>query len=183
MQWHLDQRTTRGLSTTLNTAVKAAMKAYRCSKYLQTLIFCISCTLLSAFEQVILDAMLCAHDQQLAGYPATAEEDDAAAADEQLPWWDAPALISFTRIRNAAASSCIAPSSACSQAASASALLQLRTLASPGQCCNVPLHRIQRQVCATLATEKRALAGSRAAVAAWRAALESGAPLSRLYGV
>jgi hypothetical protein len=45
----------------------------------------------------------------------------------------------------------------------------------------LPLHRIQRQVCATLATEKRALAGSCAAVAAWRAALESGRPLSRLY--
>ena len=45
----------------------------------------------------------------------------------------------------------------------------------------LPLSRIHRQVCATLATEKRALARSRATVAAWRAALESGAPLSRLY--
>lgn len=38
-------------------------------------------------------------------------------------------------------------------------------------------------MCATLATEKHALTGSRAAVAAWRAALEAGAPLSRLYEV
>lgn len=34
--------------------------------------------------------MLAAHDAQLAGYPATAEEDELAAADEQLPWWEFP---------------------------------------------------------------------------------------------
>lgn len=41
--------------------------------------------------------------------------------------------------------------------------------------------RLERQVRATLATEKRALLGSRAAVARWRAALAAGTPLQRLY--
>ena len=130
-------------------------------------------------EQVILDAMLFAHDQQLAGYPATAEDDEAAAADEQLPWWEASALVWLECICFAAACSITASN----QSASVSVLYFAAQSAAMSQCHVVLMCRIQRQVCATLATEKRALAGSRATVAAWRAALESGAPLSRLYEV
>ena len=71
-------------------AVKAAVKVHN-----EVVRSCTPCILLRSLEQVILDAMLFAHDQQLAGYPATAEEDEAAAADEQLPWWGASALIWF----------------------------------------------------------------------------------------
>ena len=62
-----------------------------------------------SLEQVILDAMLFAHDEQLAGYPATAEEDEAAAADEQLPWCEALVLVSHQ---------CICSTAACSSTAS-----------------------------------------------------------------
>ena len=40
----------------------------------------------TTLESRVLDALLAAHDAQLAGYPSSADADVAAAADDSLLW-------------------------------------------------------------------------------------------------